>query len=126
MKNRDEHLQQARSNERHAENLLQNARAEDLTWAVTVLFYAAAHYGRAFLIERGTSTITTHGGFATHFGRKWITAPDIFPLYQELQDRSEAGRYDCVVYSQAEVLDLKNDYFVPFRDAICMALGVLP
>jgi uncharacterized protein (UPF0332 family) len=126
MKTRDEHLQQARSNQRHAESLVQTARVEDLTWAVTVFYYAAAHYGRAFLVERGVTTITTHGGFATHFARQWRITPDIFPLYQELQDRSEAGRYDCIAYSQNEVEDLRDHYYWPFRDAICTALGIIP
>jgi uncharacterized protein (UPF0332 family) len=126
MKSRDDHLKQAKSNETYADQLLQTASADALQWAVSVLYYAAVHYGRAFLVASGAKTITTHIGFETYFGRHWKKPPDIFPLYRRLKDDSEAARYDCIAYSAAEVQKLKDVCLVPFRDAVCAALGISP
>lgn len=124
MKSRDEHLSQARSNETYADYLLQTGRSDAVTWAATALFYAAVHYGRAFLVASGAKTITTHVGFDSYFSKYWKKPPDIFPLYRRLKDDSEAGRYDCVAYSEVEVEMLRDSCLVPFRNAVCGVLGV--
>lgn len=124
MKSRDEHLKQAKNNENFADSQLQTAQTDALTWAVTALFYSAAHYGRAYVVVSGATTITSHVGFESYFHRCWTTKPDIFPLYRRLKDDSEAGRYDCVSYSASEVVHLRDNYLVPFRDAARAALGL--
>lgn len=62
MPTRDQHLKQARANEDLAELLLQSGDDNSTTWAATLIFYAALHYGRAFLAARGMTTISTHVG----------------------------------------------------------------
>lgn len=126
MKSRDDHLRQAKSNEAYADYLLNTGRADALQWAVTALYYAAAHYGRAFLVASNVKTITTHSGFESYFGRHWVKPPDIFPLYRRLKDDSEAARYDCVGYSATEVQKLRDIFLVPFRNAVYANFRISP
>jgi hypothetical protein len=81
MKSRDEHLKQAKSNEDFANTQLLTGQTDALTWAVTALFYSVAHYGRAYVVAKGTHTITSHVGFESHFHRHWTAKPDIFRFY---------------------------------------------
>jgi RNA-splicing ligase RtcB len=64
-----EHIAQARRNEKLFSQLLTDAHCPE--WAVVVLFYAAVHYGRGFVIKKGGPTVfTSHRGFETHFRRR--------------------------------------------------------
>jgi hypothetical protein len=67
MKTEAEHLQQAQDNERFADALLQIGTTDSLQWAVTALYYAAVHWGRAYLAHHLSTTVTTHLGFESEF-----------------------------------------------------------
>lgn len=125
MRTRDEHLKQAKDNEDLAEWLLHSGDAKSITWAVTALFYSVVHYGRAFVAAQGNPiTITTHGGFETHFKRAWRPPPDLFLFYRRLKDDSERARYECVAYTAADVTKLRDNQMRPFRDAVIKVLGL--
>jgi hypothetical protein len=110
----NDHLTQAKANEEFAEFLLNNTEKRFLGWAVVSLFYAAVHYGRAFLRSYNAPAITSHPGFETHFLRV-SSNQAAYNLYRRLKDESERARYDCCSYTQDEVLELKNRYLIPFR-----------
>lgn len=116
MPTRDEHLAQATSNEAFYTQILKTGKREHLAWAVTVMFYSAVQYGRAFLASKHL-LITSHQQFETHFLRA-TTDPGLYKHYRRLKDESERGRYDCVSFTKAEVRSLETRHFIPFRDAI--------
>jgi hypothetical protein len=124
MKTRDEHLKQASNNEDFAERLLQSGDAASVTWAATLVFYSAVHYGRAFLAARGSLTIRTHSGFESISRQSWVAPNNVLAHYRLLKVYSERARYDCIEYSITEILKLRDDHLRPFRDAIRAALGV--
>jgi len=123
MRTLDDHLQQAKKNEQFANRLIQSWDAEFAEWAVVALFYAAAHYGRAYIVHCGAKTITNHPGFESYFRRNWTSSSDVFPHYRRLKDESERARYDCARYTKADVISFRDGYLVPFRSAILAALG---
>ena len=111
------HLTSAKDNEEFAEFLLKQSEGRFLGWAVTSVYYAAVHYGRAYLTANGGPTITSHPGFESHFIR--ISGDQkLYDLYRRLKDESERARYDCVTYNQTEVEELRQKYFLPFRNAV--------
>jgi hypothetical protein len=113
----NDHLTQARINEEFAELLLNTAEGRFLGWAVVSLFYAAVHYGRAFLRSCKAPVITSHPGFETHF-MNVSGNQAAYNLYRRLKDESERARYDCCVYTQNEVLELKKLYLIPLREIL--------
>ena len=123
MRSRDEHLKQANDNEALGERLLLSGDLVSTSWAATLFFYSAVHYGRAFLAARDVTKLSTHVGFETLFQRKWNRSSAIFHHYRSLKFQSERARYDCAAYSSNEVRDLRDHHLYPFRDAILAALG---
>jgi hypothetical protein len=123
MRSRHEHVTQAQENEEFADLLIKTWGDKYANWAVVALFYAAAHYGRAFIIQRGAKTITNHPGFESYFHRFWKPPPELFSLYRRLKDESERARYDCAAYTVADFTKLKNERLIPFREAILKHLG---
>ena len=126
MKSKGEHLKQGKENELYAEFLLTTERKDAITWAVTALFYSAAHYGRAFLASSDPTTDINHYSFESFFVREWQAPPDIYKLYRRLKDHSESGRYDCKSFSEVDVRGFRHNYLIPFRDAVCSFLDVDP
>jgi uncharacterized protein (UPF0332 family) len=124
MPTRDQHLKQAKDNEEFAERLLRSADNPSIAWAATTIFYSAHHYRRAFLAVSTTTQPKTHVGFETTFRRSWTRSSDLLQHYRRLKLISERARYDCVEYSIAEILKLRDDHLHPFGDAILAALGV--
>ena len=124
METRYEHPKQAKDNENFAERLLQDGDAYSVTWAATLIFYSAVHYGRAFVAANRPMNIRTRSGFDSIFRRAWTASSIVFPHYQVLKVNYERARYDCAEYTVAEVLKLRDDHLRPFRDAILAGLGV--
>jgi len=105
MPTREDHLATAERNLVFAEQV--KANGNFLEWAVTALFYAAVHYGRAFISAKGGPAMTSHRGFETHFVR--IGGDQgLYATYRELKDESERARYDCVQYTSAEMGRIEN------------------
>ena len=85
-------------------------------WGVTVLFYAAVHYGRAFLAGR-SNPVTTHQHFQAVFVR--VTGdPVTYGYYRALQTESEASRYDCANYEWSDVDALLEANLRPFKASL--------
>lgn len=112
-----DHLATARNNEDFADFLLAQSEDRFLGWAVSSVFYAAVHYGRAFLRANNGPAITSHPGFETHFLRV-SRDRSLYNLYRRLKDESERARYDCATYSKTEINDLRQKFLIPFRDAL--------
>jgi hypothetical protein len=123
MPTRDEHLKQAKDNENLAERLVQQGDEISNTWAATLIFYSAVHYGRAFLAGRGSKRISTHIGFESSFRRVWAGPPELFRHYRLLRISSEIARYDCATYTASQIRSLRDQHLRPFRDAILAALS---
>jgi len=63
MANLTDHLDQARHNEKLAQNLLNDPDLQHWDWLITIAFYTAVHYAEAvFFVNFGhtESTCTTH------------------------------------------------------------------
>ncbi|HVN30154.1 MAG TPA: hypothetical protein VMT64_16765 [Candidatus Binataceae bacterium] len=121
-----EHLKQAKDNEDLAERLLRLGDEASDTWAATLMFYSALHYGRSFLVRRGSTRISTHGGFESSFRRLWAGPPELFRHYRLLRTSSENARYDCITYNSSQAQRLRDQHLHPFRDAILAALATAP
>jgi len=117
MPSEGDHLAQAHDNEVFTDFLVRHNESRFLGWAVTSIFYAAVHYGRAFLQKQNGPAITSHPGFETHFLR-FTRDASLYNLYRRLKDESERARYDCARYNSAEVDELKQKYLIPFREAL--------
>jgi len=112
-----EHLTWAERNEKAAERLLQSWQDELADWAVTMLFYAAVHFARAYVLSKGTAIITSHLGFDSLFFRSGGD-PNLHKLYRRLKDESEAARYDCRRYRQEDVLKLRTSFYEPLKNGL--------
>lgn len=88
-------------------------------WAVTVVYYAAVHYGRAFLAANGGKATTSHRMFDSQFIGAGGDQKQ-YNNYRTLKDTSESSRYDCVEFDRHDVDKMINDHMVPFRD-YCLA-----
>jgi len=128
MRSQQTHVKQAEQNELLGERLLRSNDPESINWAVTLFYYAAAHYGRAYLASKNTPTVTGHSGFESYFRRAWPgqPIPDVFPHYQSLKYNSERARYDCVTYSEQDVRQMRDSHFKPFRAALRAELNLTP
>ena len=109
-----EHIAQAKKNEKFLDSIGQMTDFAD--WGVTSLFYAAVHYGRAFLAGKSAPP-TTHQNFQSKFVR--ITGDAIaYGYYRALQTESEASRYDCQKYDWNDVDAFRTANLIPFKAAL--------
>ena len=109
-----EPIAQARKNEKFTDSI--GALPDFADWGATALFYAAVHYGRAFLAGR-SAAVTTHQHFQSTFMR---VANDMlaYGYYRTLQTESEAARYECKKYDWNDVEVLRDVNLVPFKKAL--------
>jgi len=118
MPTKDEHLASARTNEEYGEWILSNGAGRFAEWAVVAWFYAAVHYGRAYLAAKTTPTvITSHPAFDSHFQRA-TGDPMLYDHHRRLKDESERARYDCVLYSADDARELREKELFPFKEGI--------
>jgi len=73
-------------------------------WMVTVVFYAALHYLRAFLKLKGFTPGSSHFDLEKAIDqnnpRCLLTLPkEIYLCYRQLYEQSRSARYNTVVYS---------------------------
>lgn len=101
-----EHVAQARENLR-AYELVMAQDAIPFGWAVTMLFYAAAHLARAVCISAGHGPYTSHLGFESDFQHKAKVPNHIYKAYRYLKDESESARYDCRTFDREEVRKMR-------------------
>lgn len=115
---RQEHINQAAHNENLASSL-QNTVHTD--WAVTAFFYAALHLFDAYMVSQGR--IKAHQKRVSFMFR----SPDFSSVaghYQELLDRSQDARYNCVRFNPAFVQRLVSSDFDPFKFQTRKLLGI--
>ena len=109
-----EHIAQAIQNEEFPDSI--RSIGSSANWGVTVLFYAAVHYGRALLAGK-SNPVTTHQHFQSVFLR--LTGDFVaYGYYRALQTESEAARYDCKKYEWSDVDALNSGSFAPFKIAL--------
>ena len=113
----DDHLKAAAKAERFVARVMSDFGEEFAEWAIVGLFYAAVHYGRAYISAISPAAITSHVGFEGHFLH--ITGDRaLYRYYRQLKDEAERARYDCVAYTTQDVQDVMRRLFEPWRDAI--------
>ena len=102
---RAEHLDQARVNRAHAEQLLKQSPTDPiaLQWAVTAAFYCAVHRLQAHLVGRGARP-RTHGQRDAYLSDPRYGVPrDVYVTYRQLKWRSEGARYLMARFTATEV-----------------------
>src|SRR5258708_35852653 len=109
MPTESERLRKAQLNEQFADEIC-NVVKNHFAWAVTALFYAIVHLSRAYMSRHGAPAITSHKTFETEFLR-FTRDRNLYKLYRRMKDESVAARYDCAVYSAADVAKLKTSIF---------------
>jgi len=106
----------------HNEALYQSISGSAFTdWAVTALFYSAIH-----LVEAALSAPPRPRG---HVGRlrEIAASPALAPVrrhYQELKQRSEDARYNCVPFTAGDVQAMYTRYYLPLRQHLRGLLGI--
>lgn len=94
------HLNQAAHNESLIEFL---ANTPNTDWAATATFYAALHYLQAYLLSKTPPQNPKRHGTRDAAIDNDTFLHDIRNLYRDLQDISEAARYECVQPSADEL-----------------------
>jgi hypothetical protein len=109
-----EHLARAASNEEFLSNI--RAFANHADWGITVVFYIAVHWGRAFLARSGIQ-ITSHKHFQSEFVR--ITHDNTtYGHFRFLQTASEQARYDVNPFTWNEVDNLIKAHLGPLKEGL--------
>jgi hypothetical protein len=83
-------------------------------WALTVVFYAVVHYGRAFTVAHGAKATTSHKAFDSQFFQASGDKQRYYD-YRTLKDASEAARYDCIDWTVDEVRRMRDKHLTPFK-----------
>lgn len=108
-----QHLAQAARNE----GLSQQLEVQQPEWAMTVLFYASLHYVEAYFFDQATGSQPQH--YSTHAQRTLgVTTRlpnNIAKCYKRLYTRSRQARYDCVVFTTADVQRWRRDALEPIK-----------
>ena len=112
MPTRAEHLEKSEHTDRLS-TALQSTTYTD--WSVTSLFYSALHLIDAWLDDGPLPAQPKN-----HFERKQRVRLDPFLRavsadYTELEERSKDARYNCVVFTVAEVEHLRRMVFEPLK-----------
>lgn len=111
-----EHLTQARHNQDLAEQLINENPLAYADWAVTVAFYTALHYVKYFRASRGLSVGDSHDEIDGFF-----RMPELRPLqryYRGMKDDCWGARYQCVIPTPIEAIDLVRNQLDRVRQPI--------
>lgn len=111
----EQHLEQAKRNAAFAERLLGDGDVGQ-EWAMTAVFYAAVHYGRAVVAAAQLGTLTSHHSFESYLQRDLKAPPHIYKAYRFMKDEAEAARYDCRAFTVDDVKKIQGTKFILFRD----------
>lgn len=108
----DRHLTQAARNE----SLSLALEAQYSEWAVTALFYAALHYVEAYFDRHATSGQPRHHtGHVERTRAVRLRIPTVYRSYRWLMELSRDARYECVMFTPADVRHLRRTYFEPLK-----------
>ena len=120
------HVAKAERNERFCDSVTRNlvsAQEPYHDWVVTGLFYSILHYIDAYLdVGLGVHP-------ESHFQRRGLVAKlhQLRPLeghYTTLYLISLETRYGVSTFTEADVRDIRDNYFTPLRNHIRALLGV--
>ena len=120
------HIIKAERNERFCDSVTRNLASSQEhyhDWAVTGLFYSSLHYVDAYLdVGLGIHP-------ESHIQRRGLVAKvhqlrSIDRLYTTLYLISLEARYGISTFTEADVLDIRDNYFTPLRDHIRTLLAI--
>ncbi len=85
-------------------------------WAITGLFYSALHYVDALLSKKGHSV-------ENHARRFWYVKSakelkSLYPDYRALYDHSVNARYKMWKFTEAELDEIRKEYFLPIKKSV--------
>ncbi len=101
MPSRSDHLIQSQYNEQIAPSLISSAP----DWAVTIYFYAALHWVKAYFAKRGYSKLKTHSDIFDALRKDHQVSPITINKYWKLYKMSKQARYDCLPATSFNVSD---------------------
>lgn len=119
MATREQHLGQARHNERFL-TTFDLSVSPYLDWAVTVIFYAALHYLRALAARYGFISISSYVDEDRTFARLSVLRRNagIYADYRQLKDDSRAARYEMRRLTPQEVSELRDEELYRIREVV--------
>jgi hypothetical protein len=104
-----DHEEQAASNRRFYAEDLGGSAAKRSDWAMTALFYAAVHDVQGLIVRKGW-LYTDDKGYSrrprAHAERLTVVGREckhLRPEFEALKDWSEAGRYECDTFLEAQL-----------------------
>ena len=115
-----EHREKALHNERLLD-VRELTAGEFVDWAVTVLFYSALHWMRALAAQEGYQLKAYKSykkgilGEEEVFRGTGIFTQQAFDWYSHLKDDSRDARYEMKQFSLADLHDLQQNFFKPFK-----------
>ena len=112
----NEHLSQARHNERLANQLVNENPPRFLDWVLTVAFYSALHYVKYLRACCGLLVGTSHDDVDQYF-----TMPELRALhrcYRGMKDDSRDARYNCLMPTPVDAEDCLQNRLVQIREHI--------
>ena len=114
-----DHRLKAAENEAFAGGVASNGAAH-LDWAVTGYFYAALHHVTALLHSLGCQDgdLRTHARRQRQIATRLPAEQQLYDDYRQLQDDSEAARYDCRAFSEQDVNQLIAQHFAPLKTRV--------
>ncbi len=116
-----EHLNWAQQNESLV-SIFELTDAFEVTWAITVVFYAAVHYVDAYLVK------FKYNKPIDHAQRDSMIIKDdhlttIWRDYKRLKDLSRAARYECADFRSQDLVGAKKR-LSPVREPIASRLKI--
>jgi hypothetical protein len=96
--------------------------ANEHTWSVTCLFYAALHLIEAHLVREGVAATSHHQRWSSI--RQVPSLQPIQRLYTLLKQESENGRYKCHRFDEAEASRVRTLLYLPLARQMRNLLGV--
>lgn len=103
----EHHITKAQNNERFLLFIEESIKDDFIDWKITVIFYAALHYIKAFLKKNKIIIGQSHSEIesAIKAGGKFPLPPDIYDIYHDLYRTSREARYVAI-------------YTTPFQDTL--------
>lgn len=107
------HIDKALNNERFLQFIESNIKDDFIDWKITVIFYAALHYLKAFLKFKKVPNVNSHKEIDNAInpgleGAKYPIPKNEFETYRDLYQISRSVRYSGIYKSDLQVLLLSQ------------------
>jgi len=105
-----QHVQKAKHNEDFLEYVSKNSGNEYFDWQITIVFYAALHYTKAYLKHHGKHSGDSHEEIAKAILPKNnpLFNDEVYVLYKEMYRSSRDSRYSIVYTSDFQIMMLEQ------------------